>query len=294
MTGQESTPPTGDEPNEGSLEDVREELSEVERQLYQNGDLPLHADNSGNNLSEEQIRRHWEEFAETLQNALGTVGLFHADDITPERLSKADPDILEKLNPHTAESLYFDTFRKSRRLLGTEPIKLNILIQQARSHKDQGTDLEKLQLLQRAKDLQNLYWAHISPAQLLYLSQGSVGKQQNINRLSFLLFDTPELKEFATSLHEQASEDEPVNIEETVIEAQEILGVHLYKVEELRSRQANNKNLGKRWGYLELESSARKIHRILSAIALGDLILEEMRKDTTLEEFMGGAGPFEE
>lgn len=269
-----------DNPDDDSVEDVRDELEQVDRELQQHNQLAADPEDilfSGL-PTETEMYVDWEEYATAISEALGNVGLYNADDITPERLSKADPEILEKLTPHTAESVYFHTFRKSRKWLGNEPVRLSRLIRQARAIHRQGYDLETFQLLQRLRDLEYLKEVGINPEQLLKLLSGTQGERQNINRLAFMLAQEPRLRSYVKRMKDTAEDEGPWSVEGVVIEAQEVLKNERDQIELNSSLQ-----LRKQWDSIDEDMYQRVMHRIVSMIAIGHVILNDMRSDTTLE-----------
>src|SRR5690349_13970449 len=103
----------GQEPDEDSAEDVRPELAGIDDQLERAGmTSPAH----------EVSRQPDEILAEALSEALGRVGLYRADEIDVAMLQELPEPVLEKLTPKTAEVLYFETYRRSRKWLGNEHI----------------------------------------------------------------------------------------------------------------------------------------------------------------------------
>jgi DNA-binding transcriptional MerR regulator len=263
------TRPNND-PDDDSVESVHDELEQVERELQQHGQSAPD--------SEDIFFSGLPTNTETFSEALGNVGLYNADDITPERLSKADPEILEKLTPHTVESVYFHTFRKSRKWLGNEPVRLSRLIRQTRALRKQGINLETFQLLQRLRDLEYLKEVGINPNQLLKLLSGTQGERQNINRLAFMLAQEPRLHGYVKRLKDTAEEEGPWGVEGVVIEAQEVLKNEREQIE-LKSSQ----KLRESWDSIDEDLYQRVMHRMGSMIAIGHVILHDMRSDTTLD-----------
>lgn len=276
----EGDPKSNDNPDDDSVEDERDESAQVDRELQGSDQAGFELENilfSGP-PTETQMQADWEEYAASISEALGNVGLFNADDITPERLSRADPEILEKLTPHTAESVYFHTFRKSRKWLGNEPIRLSRLIKQTRAIHRHGYDLETFQLLQRLRDLEYLQEIGINPEQLLRLLSGTPGERQNINRLAFMLGQEPRLRGYVKGLKDTAEDEGPWGIEGVVIEAQEILKKESEQISLHSSGQSK-----KSWDSIDEDLYQRVMHRIGSMVAIGHVILHDMRGDTTLE-----------
>lgn len=270
--------------DDDSVEDVRTELAEMENDLAEHNCITE---------SEDESAKPLEELASSIRDALGSVGMFNVEDITAERLSRADPETLATLTPQTAEALYFDTARMQRKWFGVAPVRLSTLIRQARSYRrDRGMDLLQIQQEQRDRDLGYLRWANISSTQLLQLITGDEGKKQNINRLSFFLFDTQELREFCNELHEDDDSMAPWNIEETVIRAQAILLEKLKAYERNKDRQEEADFAGERWTFMHYQAYEFHRHRVLSAHEIGEMILAEMR-NTTFDQFTAGLNPYE-
>lgn len=264
-------------PDDDSVEDVRDELKKIEHELNVGFSDLSPEDFLFSVTKGEEIYQDWESYAQALSEALGNVGLYNADDITAERLSKADPEILSKLTPHVAESIYFHTFRKSRKWLGNEPIRLSRLIKQTRSLHKFWNDLEHFQLIQRLRDLEYLQEIGISSEQLLQLLGGSPGQKQNINRLAFLLSQEPKLRKYVANLKEHAEDEGPWSVEVVVIEVQEILKKEKEEIELKSTPQVKRS-----WDSIDEEQFQRVSHRILSMITIGHVILNDMR-DGSLE-----------
>ncbi|MDB5161367.1 MAG: hypothetical protein JWO96_747 [Candidatus Saccharibacteria bacterium] len=278
-----------------SVEDVREQIEEQEKELRANGHIasqdPEQSLVEGASSHDQEVDKNSEQFAETIRDAMGIVGMHNADHITRERLARADPEIIKHLTPETAESLYFDAFRKTHRLLGKRAITLSRVISHARSRKNQDTDLEKLQLIQRAQDIGHLYEYGIDADQLLQISNARVSKQQNINRLAFFLFDEPRLNKFNSAMMARTAEKGSVRVEKVVKMAQIILRFQLERIAHNKTSRQFGDKPERRWTSTDYEFHDLVVHRIGSNIAIGDLILQEMRSET-IEDFMQEMGPY--
>lgn len=266
------------DPDGDSSEDVKEDLERLEEELRRAQNLPDDDDHTyrpyGVNEEESQTG---EEFAESIQEALGRVGLQHAYAITPERLSAVDPEILKKLNPHTAESLYFDTYKFSRKWLGNDYIKPTALFSRAKAFQLRGMDLEKIQLVQRAEALWPLQWAGFDSEEIIQALSGDEERRQNINRLHFYFFHEPRLKKFTENLHKRAELEGPWGIEATVMEAQEKLGLELDEIDKAVARDSNPETSLTPWDITVEKFYNRTSHRIGSSMAVGKLILKTLR-----------------
>lgn len=284
----EGPPSQSGDSEDDSVEDVRPKLEEYARQLEERGDLPpdptgapdeylleSEADTSG-------VMEALETFAETLRNALGDAGLVDADLITAENLRRIPPETLRQLNPQTAEFIYFDTFRRNRKWLGEQPVRLVKWLSRANLLVRHGVNLENMMLNHRANNLGDLYEIGIDSDQLVELSSGTPEAQHTIDRLFFFLSDEPRLSKFSDDLKRNAAIDGPYAIETVVIDAQNILKQELEKMQDGKAKDEM-----KDWvDEIYAEKYENATHRIGSIITIGDKILETLRETATFEDFL--------
>jgi hypothetical protein len=283
MDGGEGTGNSGNEPDGDSSEDVAGQIEQNEEMLREAGKLSdegLSFTTSPEALVDDQTEVR---FVESIKIALDNVGLYNANDITEEwleeKLEGVDPEILRSLSPHTAESLYFYTFKKARKWLGNEPIRASRIINQAEFIHSSGSNLETYQLLQRLRDLEFLTDLGISSGQLLVLLGGNESQKQNINRLGFLLSSEPRLRKYVKGLRDSADYEEDRSVEATVIESQEILKKELADIEGKSAPEVR-----RHWDTVSTDLYKRTVHRIKSSIKIGDIILQDMRDINGLTE----------
>lgn len=229
-----------------------------------------------------------------ISDALGNVGLHDADRITERALKPLGRDILASLNPFTAESVYFNLVRRTRRWLGNEQIYPKEFINQVRFVHGIHGNLEVFQLRQRHEALDYLYKLGFDTDQLLSLLGGSESEQQSINRLGFLLMAEPpiwerlkpsqprimvepRLRTYIVRLLENAELDGPWNVETVVIEAQESLKKELKDISD-RSTDEDKKQ----WDSVTLKLYERMAHRLGSSIMVGHVILHSLRNNPQL------------
>jgi hypothetical protein len=268
---------------EGDTPDKRSGINFDPELILFGGDTSTHLENP----------RTIDERAATIQEALGNVGLYGADHITSARLKPLGAEIVKQLNAFTAESVYFNLIRRTRRWLGNEPVNHKQFLQQAKFlHRHVGS-LETFQLRQRMEDLDYLYELGINTDQLLRLLKGTGDEKQNVNRLGFLLksdpphweklkrgqpliWMEPKLRAYVEGLRANAESDGPWNIELVVIETQELMQKEL---DEIQKKTSSDDVKG--WDSVARELYERVAHRLGSSIALGHVILNSLRNNGT-------------
>lgn len=269
-------------PEGESVENVRDELEQVDEMLVRAGQISGSETDQLLDASEEaRLERDFQEYVYSVQDALGEVGLHRAEELTAEKIRQLDSEVLEQLNPYTAESLYFHVARRTRKWLGNEPVGPDRLISQLETLVNSGKNLEIMQLERRAFDLGRLYEIGFDPEQLLQLSSGTPGSQQTINRLAFFLQE-PRLKEYVNKLYNNKETEGVRRVETVVIEAQQILKDELQRIEDGKTKD----ELEGKVDSIYADLYDRSTHRIGSAISIGELVLEELRSTTTYHEFL--------
>lgn len=213
-----------DESDESSVEDVLDYLTKYDEDLAASGMIPEDdsTEESGQvgygfpldpeifeaeHLEEEQDNG-WSNYIRDIRRSLTTIGIADPSSIVKENVMQLRPELLEKLEPLTAECLYFDVARKTHTRLGAyEQVSWRRLVEQAVPDTQPIVDLEVLQLEQRIKALGDLAELGVDANELSKMVQkGSsfdIHKnivQQNVNRLAFCFEDEPSLRPLVTAL----------------------------------------------------------------------------------------------
>ncbi|MEX2006870.1 MAG: hypothetical protein WD877_01740 [Candidatus Saccharimonadales bacterium] len=274
--------PAGDSDSD-SLEDVRPDIERVDEALAQTGDLPEGSRDDDLSILyradiDSENERSLSELAEGITEALGRIGLHRADDISLDHLKELGPEILSKLNPYTAESLYFEVFNRMRRWLGgLQYIEPEHIWSYVKAAYRQGLDPDSIHRGQLFTSSRYLQEAGFDEGELLKMITGTdKGKQQNINRLVFYLSKEPRLKKYVDSLTEDADPEYPWRVKQVVMHCQEILQSEIDEIEKQMDIDKNPELSQIVWDSISDERYEKITHRILSSIAIGKLILRTM------------------
>lgn len=261
------------EPDETSSEGSEEDLRRIDQQLLEAGQI---------SEASERAKDPDEILAEALSEALGNLGLYNADEIDASMLQELPEPVLEKLTPLTAESLYFETYRRSRKWLGNEPVTPRRVFSLAKAWGEIGADPEKVYKQFEADSIRRLKWAGIDPDQILDLLTGDTVQVATINRLHFLLFAEPSLKKFTRSLHDQASQESPWDIKEVVEKAQARINERLEELDYDKDKDSNPKTSTAGWDSVAEDLHNRITHRLLTNRGISIMILRalELKDDS--------------
>ena len=300
------------DPEEDSVEDVREILRGYDQQLAAQGHIPSEEEPEArifngytlpladlDELLEEAQRQEaielanegLAEYVKSLRTMLFKIGLADPGSVITENVREAGSDILEQLDSLNAEALFYDVAKRVRQDLGSEGlITWGRLIERARPKNLDGTDgeaihLDKLRLgqnLSRVGDLGRLG--------IIVTTLDSAEREQNVTRLAHVYYEDPNLEQLRRSLQNK-TEQEALYI--TMTKAVDFAKQELKrKIEQLEDyRRALEEQVADQhmdsiaqevWDK-QAKSNKIKLRQAKSSLAITDIILEAMQVGTIEE-----------
>jgi hypothetical protein len=262
-------------------------------ELRGHGELPVESEIiAAEGLAEDQSGE-WDVYTQQIRSALTLVGLSDPASVIKENLMELDQELLRKLDPYSAECLFFDVARKVHRQLGSyEPISWRRLVEQAEPKHRPVHDLDTLQLEQRIDSFSYLIDLGVDPIEVSEMVRTKNKEKddvlsnpltrQNVNRAAFCFQDEPHLRVLVGGLKKRAnknsdySEVKPMGFVHAVRIGQTALRMQVERLEGKRVKQGKLPyDSPKLWDSVDDEVNKRKIRRMKASYSIFNLILSD-------------------